>query len=146
MITKIQEEYDQDFYSWILHNVALLRAGKFAEVDIEHVAEEIESMGKSDKRELISRFAILLAHLLKWKFQPERRGNSWKYTIEEQRFEIADLLEESPSLKYELDKNLDHAYQKSLLITVKETGMSKKTFPESCPFSLEQSLHFDFLP
>ena len=76
----------------------------------------------------------------------ERRGNNWKYTIEEQRFEIADLLEESPSLKYELDKNLEHAYQKSLLITVKETGMSKKNFSENCPFSLEQSLRFDFLP
>lgn len=146
MAAKIQQEYSKDFYAWIVHNVALLRAGKFSEIDVEHVAEELESMGRSDKRELMSRLAVLLAHLLKWQYQPERRGNSWKYTIEEQRFELIDLLEESPSLRYELDKQLEHAYQRSLFIAVKETGMRKENFSNHCPFSIDQCLNFEFFP
>src|SRR5271155_4858757 len=90
-------EYDKDFYAWSLHNAALLREGKLSEVDLEHIAEEIEDMGKKDRRELISRLAMLLAHLLKWKFQTERRSNSWKNTIKHQRFKVKDVLSESPS-------------------------------------------------
>lgn len=143
---KVQHEYEKDFYAWALHSAELIRQGKLAEVDLEHIAEEIESMGKSDKRELVSRFAVLLAHLLKWQFQPERRGNSWKYTIKTQRFEVTELLDDSPSLKYELDKQLEHAYEKALLLAVNETGLSQDTFPDSCPFSLEQSLDSNFFP
>ena len=73
--THVKREYERDFYSWTLHSAQLLRDGKFSEVDIENVAEEIESMGKSDKRQLINRFALLISHLLKWQYQPERRGN-----------------------------------------------------------------------
>lgn len=143
---KTQREYDKDFYAWTLHNAELIREGKFSEIDVENIAEELESMGRNDKRELLNRFAVLIAHLLKWQFQPERRGNSWKYTIAEQRFELADLLEESPSLKSELDKKLDHAYQKALLIAIKETGFSKTKFAKKCPFTLKQLLNSDFMP
>jgi hypothetical protein len=146
MATKIQKEYEKDFYAWIRHNVALIRAGKLSEIDSEHVAEELESMGKSDKRELISRFAILLGHLLKWKFQPKRRGNSWKYTIETQRFDVSELLSDSPSLNYELEKQLQHAYEKALLIASNETGLAQTTFPKICPFSLKESLNAEFFP
>ena len=146
MKANIEQEYEHDFYAWALHNAELIRQGKLSEVDLEHVAEEIESMGRSDKRELLSHLAVLMAHLLKWQFQPERRGNSWKYKIVEQRFELTDLLEESPSLKNELNTQLGHAYQKALIIAVKETGMPKTTFPHVCPFSLEMSLNPDFFP
>jgi hypothetical protein len=146
MSLKGKHGYSQDFYNWALHNAALLREGKFTQVDIVHVAEEIESMGKSEKRELVSRLAVLLTHLLKWQFQPERHGNSWKYTIQEQRFEITDLLKESPSLKHELAQQLDHAYEKALLLAVKETGLSLSAFPKKCPFSLVKALNADFLP
>jgi Domain of unknown function DUF29 len=146
MNAKVQHEYNQDFYAWALHNAELIKQGKLSEVDLEHIAEEIESMGKSDKRELVNRFAVLLAHLLKWQLQPERRGNSWKYTIKTQRFEVTELLNDSPSLKYELDKQLEHAYEKALLLAVNETGLSQDTFPGSCPFSLEQSLNPNFFP
>lgn len=94
----IQQEYDKDFYAWILRNVALIRAGRLSEIDREHVAEELESMGKSEKRELINRLALLMMHLLKWEFQPERRGNSWRASIYHQRLKLKKLLEESPSL------------------------------------------------
>src|SRR5437016_556236 len=121
----IKHGYNQDFYAWIMHNAKLLRQGKFSQVDVEHVAEELESMGKSDKRELSNRLALLLAHLLKWKFQAERRSNSWKYTIEEQRFELNELLEDSPSLNHELDLKFSLAYKKALLLAAKDTGLNK---------------------
>ncbi|HEX4044325.1 MAG TPA: DUF29 domain-containing protein [Gammaproteobacteria bacterium] len=143
---KVQQQYDKDFYAWAIHNAKLLKAGKLAEIDIPHIAEEIESMGKSEKRELLNRLAILIAHLLKWQYQPSRRGNSWKFTIKEQRFELIDLLADSPSLKHDLEKQLSHAYQKSLLLAIKETGLEQKNFPKLCPFSLKQILAAHFFP
>jgi len=146
MAKSIQKEYEKDFYAWTTHNAKLLREGKLSEIDVENIAEEIESMGKSDKRELISRLAVLLAHLLKWEFQSERRGNSWKYTIKEQRFRLQDLLKDSPSLKKSLEENLNHAYEHALVIAVGETDLSERAFPKKCPFSLQQALDKDFLP
>ncbi|MBS0351418.1 MAG: DUF29 domain-containing protein [Proteobacteria bacterium] len=139
-------EYDTDFYAWSLHNAALIREGKLSEVDLENVAEEIESMGKGNKRELINQLSELLSHLLKWKFQSGRRGKSWELTIKEQRLKLQSLLEESPSLKHELDKHLTDAYEIALLIAARETGLDEKIFPKTCPFSLNESLKNDFFP
>ncbi len=146
MTKKIQQTYENDFYAWTIHNAQLLKKGKLSEVDVKNIAEEIESMGKSEKRELINRLAILLAHLLKWKFQPVRQSKSWELTIKEQRFELIDLLKESPSLKHELEKKLSHAYQKALMMAEKETGLEQKNFPKKCPFSLKQSLAENYFP
>ena len=146
MTKKNLNEYNKDFYAWTMHNSELLRQGKMSEVDIENVAEEIESMGKSEKRELINRLALLLSHLLKWTFQSPRRSNSWKYTIKEQRIQLEDLLEESPSLKASLEEKMAHAYEHSIVITIRETGLDEKTFPKECPFSLKQTLDKNFFP
>ncbi len=146
MSAKLKDEYDSDFYLWTLHNAELIRQGKFSEVDVENVAEEIESMGRSDKRQLINRLAVLIAHLLKWKFQSDRRSNSWKATIKEQRMQTVDLLDESPSLKHELDLKLARAYQQAVLIAMSETGLDKKTFPATCPFVLDECLNESFFP
>lgn len=140
------KEYEKDFYAWTTHNAKLLREGKFSEIDVEHIAEEIESMGKSEKRELISRLGVLLAHLLKWQFQPERQSNSWKYTIEEQRDEVLELLDESPSLKHEIEEKLERAYRKAILLAATEMGVNKSIFQEKCPFSLEKTLNKNFYP
>jgi len=146
MTKNIQKEYEKDFYAWTIHNAKLLREGKLSEVDIEHIAEEIESMGKSERRELINRLAVLIAHLLKWQFQQERRSNSWKYTIEEQRDEVLELIEESPSLKYEIQEKLNRAYRKAILWAATEMGVNKSIFEDECPFSLEKVLNKDFYP
>lgn len=146
MAKKAQYKYESDFYAWTIRSAQLLREGKFSEVDIEHVAEEIESMGKSEKRELINRLAVLIAHLLKWQFQQERRSNSWKYTIEEQRDEVLELIEESPSLKYEIQEKLERAYRKAILWAATEMGVNKSMFPKQCPFSTENTLNKDFYP
>ena len=139
-------DYNKDFYAWLMKNADLLRQHKFNEVDIEHVAEELESMGKSEKRELTSRLTVLLAHLLKWKFQPALRSRSWKNTILTQRIDITELLEDSPSLHYELGERIAIAYEKARLSAEDETGIDKNNFPESCPFTFEQLLNKDFLP
>jgi hypothetical protein len=143
---EVTADYNKDFYAWLMKNAGLLRQHKFNEVDIEHVAEELESMGKSEKRELTSRLTVLLAHLLKWKFQPALRSRSWKNTILTQRIDILELLEDSPSLKYELEERTVIAYEKAKLSAEDETGIDKNNFPETCPFTFEELLKKDFLP
>ncbi|MEA3414857.1 MAG: DUF29 domain-containing protein [Thermodesulfobacteriota bacterium] len=142
----MQESYEKDFYFWTQQQAEVLKKGLINELDFEHLAEEIESMGKSEKRELISRMAILLAHLLKWQFQLGNRSNSWKYTIKEQRISVHELLEDSPSLKSEIKQRFNYAYNKARLKAAKETGLEEESFPEISPFTLEQTLDRDFWP
>jgi hypothetical protein len=139
-------EYEKDFYAWALHNAELLRQGKFEEIDVKNLAEEIESMGGREKRELINRLSVLLMHLLKWQFQTDKRSNSWKYTVKEQRMQVIDLLDESPSLKRELLNKFHHAYEKAVVMAVAETGIPEKNFPQQAPYSLEQCLNDQFFP
>lgn len=146
MTTNTQQDYDKDFYAWALHNAELIRQGKLSEVDLEHVAEEIESMGKGDKNKLINRLAILMAHLLKWQYQPNRRGRSWMLTIKEQRVRITRLIRESPSLKHELNVTLTDAYEEAVIIAARQTALDESIFPNDCPFSFEQCINQDFLP
>jgi hypothetical protein len=138
--------HDRDFYAWTLQQAALLREGHLSEADIVHIAEELESMGASERRELTNRLAVLMAHLLKWQFQPELRGNSWRNTIDVQRFDVKELLEENPSLVAKLNERMERAYSKSLLLAVRETGLSKQLFPLHCPFTAEQLLSEDYWP
>jgi len=138
--------YDQDYYLWLMKNAALVREGRLSEADAENIAEELECMGKSEKRALVSRLAVLLAHLLKWRFEPEKRTNFWKYTIIEQRRKIIELLDDSPSLRHDLDNRFDYAYESARIRAAKETGMNMVSFPETCPFSLKQVMNNDFYP
>ena len=138
--------YDQDFYAWANTQAELLRAGKLAEADIENIAEEIESMGRSERSELVNRLDILLAHLLKWQFQPERRGRSWELTVKEQRFRISRHLERNPSLKSSLGEALVDAYEAALFSAQRETDLDENVFPSSCPWSIEEILDRDFMP
>ena len=138
--------YDHDFYAWANEQAALLRAGKLAAADIEHIAEEIESMGRSEKRELVNRLVVLLLHLLKWQFQPALRGNSWRLSVEEQRYRLADHLDDNPSLKTRLDQAIHDAYRLTLIQAEKETGLSRQSFPAACPYSFEQIMDENFWP
>lgn len=138
--------YDKDVVAWANEQAALLRAGKLSAIDIEHIAEEIEDVGRSEKRELTSRMAVLLAHLLKWQFQPARRGSSWRRTIDAQREDISYALAESPSLK-PLLSNLDFdrlVWKKAVAQAVTETGLD--VFPETCPWPMERALDSEFFP
>jgi uncharacterized protein YeeX (DUF496 family) len=138
--------YEQDYYTWLIKSAELIRQGKFSEVDIENVAEELEGMARSDKRQLVNRFAVLLSHLLKWKYQPERRSKNWERTIKEQRKRILLLLKESPSLKHGIEEKLSDAYEIAVLSAASETNIDESAFPESCEYSIEEILDAHFYP
>ena len=140
------QNYREDYHAWALKNAQLLREGRFEEIDIDNIAEELEDMGASKERELESRLGVLLAHLLKWVYQPERRSNSWLATIEEQRRRIERLVRKNPSLKSKIDDCFLDAYGDARLIASRETGLNKKIFPEENPFTLEQTLNNDYWP
>ncbi|HTW68848.1 MAG TPA: DUF29 domain-containing protein [Acetobacteraceae bacterium] len=138
--------YDQDFYAWANEQAALLRAGRFADIDVENVAEEIESMGRSQKSEMVNRLAVLLMHLLKWRYQPGFRSNSWRLTIEEQRRRLADHLADNPSLNSQVDSALQRAYRLARLQAARETGLGREVFPADCPFAFNHVMADDFWP
>ena len=138
--------YDRDFYAWSNQQAEFLRAGKLRQADIEHIAEEIESMGRAEKRELIGRLTVLLLHLLKWRFQPAKRAASWEASIKVQRNRLADHLEDNPSLKPLAPSALSSAYRDAVLEAVAETALPSSNFPATCPWSFEQALDAGFWP
>lgn len=140
------QHYDQDIIAWANEQAQCLRAKRFDLLDIEHLAEEIEDVGKSEQRELMHRMAILLAHLLKWQRQPERRGASWEITIRNQRRGILRRLQETPSLKPKLDTPdwWQAVWDDAIAQAAQETGLAD--FPERCPWTREQVLAESWLP
>lgn len=137
--------YDQDFYTWTQQMAVALRQQDWTALDIENLAEEIESLGKSDCRALKSRLEVLIIHLLKWQFQADRRSGSWRSTITEQRLRIQDLLADSPSLKNYLLSVLSEAHKNARKLATDETELALEVFPEDCPYALEQLLEVDNL-
>lgn len=136
----------EDFALWAAEQGALLRAGKLNLTDLENVAEEIESLGRSDKYEIDSRLEVLLQHLLKWQFQPTKRSNSWKASIREQRIRIARILEESSSLKGYPAKSLAGSYVIGRGEAISQTGLPEASFPASCPYTADLALDESFWP
>lgn len=139
-------DYEADFYGWAMEQARLLREGRVGELDLANLAEEIESMGRSEKRELVSRLAVLLLHLLKWQFQPELRGRSWQSSVVVQRRAIARHLRENPSLHARLDEAVVTAYDTALDQAEIETGRLRDMFPWSCPYTFEQAMDEGFWP
>lgn len=138
--------YDRDFHAWTNEQAALLRSGRLAAADIEHIAEEIESMGRSEQQQLENRLAVLLLHLLKWRHQPNLRGNSWRLTIKEQRNRIERHLRRNPSLKAMLDETIADAYSDAMIGAERETGLAEDSFPAICPWPFERIAAQDFWP
>lgn len=138
--------YEKDFYSWTQEQAELLKSGRFSELDIDNLIEEVEAMGRSEKRELESRLTILLLHLLKWQYQEVRRGRSWQLSIDEQRIQFCKTLKENPGLKPALDEIIKDAYKLAVIKAARETKISKAVFPESCPWTLAQLIDDGFYP
>ncbi len=138
--------YDQDYYLWSQKMATLLRAKNWHDLDVENIAEEIESLGRADKNSLKSNLRVLLMHLLKWQYQSSKRSNSWKITIREHRQRVNDTLQDSPSLNSFLEENLEKLYKQSCGQASDETGLSLATFPQSCPYSLTQILDESYFP
>jgi len=138
--TQARSLYEADFYAWTQQQAALLRSGQFAQLDLENLAEEIESLGRQERQELRNRLGVLLGHLLKWHYQPEGRSRSWQSTIREQRQRILEQIEENPSLKTYLPEAITRGYQYGLNLVERETPLDLRTLPQSCPFSIAQIL------
>jgi hypothetical protein len=153
-MTELNSLYDKNYTEWAHKNAVLLKARRFAELDIAHLLEELEDMGKSDHRELASRLRILLAHLLKWQFQYQQLsdkwrefdGRSWKSTIIEQRISIHILLRKKPGLKSFVIDAINDAYPEAVELATYETGLPIEEFPNTCPYTQGQILDKEFYP
>lgn len=138
--------YSTDFNLWIDQTAQLLREQRWQEVDLEHLIEEIEDLGKSERREIASQLTRVLLHLLKWEYQPQRRSDSWLDSITDARTQIEIALEDSPSLKDYPIQTLQASYQRARRQAAKQTGRQIFVFPEKCPYTLELVLDEGWLP
>ncbi|MGZ8218740.1 DUF29 domain-containing protein [Methylomagnum sp.] len=138
--------YETDVAAWAEEQARLIRARQFDLLDWDRIAEEIQDVGKSEQRELASRMAVLMAHLLKWQYQPERQSNSWKRTIKEQRRALAFHLKQVPSLRPKLaDPDWQDAiWADAVTLAIDETGLGG--FPDNCPWAMDDILSADWLP
>lgn len=132
--------YEDDFYTWTQEQGARLRAGDLANLDLANLAEEIETLGRSEFNSLASAWRVILVHMLKFDHQPEKRTRSWALSIAEQRAQAGDVLADNPGLKSRLDEALARAYRRARLETSKETGLPLKRFPETCPYTQAEML------
>ena len=142
----MQDLYKTDFYSWTQQQAQLIRSGNLEALDLDNILEELESMGKSEYRQLSHRLDILLMHLLKWQFQPEHRSTSWEGSIKEQRYRLKRLLNDNPGIKSEIPSILPEAYGVAKISAYKETGIPEDSYPAQCPWTFEQVMESGFWP
>lgn len=138
--------YDKDYYLWLEKTVQLLKNGQLSALDIDNLIEEIQDMGISQKKSVKSNLIVLLWHLLKYKYQPNKRSNSWLLTVDEHRDRLEEDFSHSPSLKQYFNEIFQEAYRKARKKAAIETDLSIETFPVDCPFTKEEILNTDYLP
>ena len=137
--------YEQDFYAWTQQQSQALHQRKVSLLDWQHLEEEIQALGRQEYRELVSRLSVLIGHLLKWEYQPETRSRSWFLTIREQRRAIRRHLQQNPSLAARLHEAKADGYESGVDLALRETNLPIRTFPDQCPFSVENLLTDQFL-
>ena len=130
--------YEEDFAAWAEAQAAALRAGRLDELDLERLAEEVADLSNRERDAIGSHLETLVIHLLKWRYDPEHRSRSWEATVRVARRHIAKLLRRSPSLRREVPALLEEAYPNARDRAAAETGLPEETFPEACPFKLDQ--------
>ena len=126
--------YERDLYTWSQEQARLVREGRWDAVDRDNVAEEIESLGRTEFSKLESALRVLLLHMLKWDHQPQRRSRSWAISIKQQRLELDDVLADNPGLRPRLEEAVGRAYRKARLEATKETKIAENRFPQTCPY------------
>ena len=142
----LQLLYEQDFYAWVEQTAELLISRNWEILDLENLIEEVVDLGKSQQRALQSALRLILSQLLKWKYQPEKRSNSWQITITRERLNLDELFTESPSLRRFLNDTewINTTYQRARKEAIVETGLSEDNFPIVCPFTVDEILDLDF--
>lgn len=145
-VIKQYSNYDRDYCLWLEETIGQLRDQQFAQLDLFNLIEELEGMSKSEKRAVYSNLKILLIHLLKYRYQPTKRSNSWRSTIREHRQRLKRAFQESPSLNDYFQESLPDCYQDARELAADETGLGLAAFPIQCPFSQEDILDTEYLP
>lgn len=126
--------YERDLYAWSLEQARLLREGRLTEIDAENIAEEILDVGHSEYDKLESALRVLLMHMLKWDYQPERRSGSWEATIAVQRRHALRQLQNNPSLQSRREEAVQSAYEDARELAAGETELGLEAFPQACPY------------
>ena len=144
MVT-VSESYERDYYAWAMKNAQLIRQGKLSEIDLNNIAEELEDVGKSERRALRNHIKNVILHLLKWRYQPNFREASWRQSVRNGRIAIHEIVTESPSLNRDIAQLIESEYSSAQADAVDETGLSASTFPPTCPFS-ESQMSDDYWP
>ncbi len=145
-IPNLNQLYDRDYHLWLEETAQLLKTKNFSQLDIKNLIEEIETLGRSERNKIISSLRLIYQHLLKWQYQPEKRSTSWTNTIDRERDNICDYVEDMPSLKKMLDNPeiIAKAYRRGRRDAIKETGITN--LPADCPFTIQQVLDSNYLP
>lgn len=130
--------YDEDFAAWVYYQADAIKAKRFDELDLEELADEVESLAKRNFRSLKGALHIVLLHMLKWDYQPERRGESWRTSIRDQREEVLEELEESPSFKARIDDAVTWAYRAARRHASEQTGVFLQLIPDVCPYTWDE--------
>lgn len=141
--------YEADFAAWAQQQVDALRERRLDRLDYDNLIEEIESIGRQQRAELVNRLAVLLAHLLKWQHRPEARGDhgrSWRLTLQEQRVQAEDLIQDNPSLKLFIPEAMARAYRRAVVIAAREADIAEQEFAAACPYTFEQAAAPDWMP
>lgn len=145
--TSVQANYyESDFFKWTKEQSQLLKDGDYSHLDIENLVEEIQSLGKQERDRLESLLRNILMHLLKCKYQPGMKTNSWDLSIKASRYSAQKVFKQNPSLKPELDSILQDAYYLACLEAASETGLPEKTFPEKCPWGINEVMDMETEP
>lgn len=141
-----QTLYDTDFYAWSQEQAHLLQRQDFAHLDLTNLIEEIEDMGISQHHQLENRLIVLIAHLLKWQYQPGQRSRSWEATLLNQRYSLERLLRKNPSLRRRIPESIEAAYPEAVVSAWAETNLDRQTFPPTCPYTQQQIFDDTFFP
>jgi hypothetical protein len=140
----VRADYERDFYSWSQEQARLIRERRWDSVDRENVAEEIESLGRTEFNRLESALRVLLLHSLKWDHQPARRSRSWALSIRQQQLELDDVLVDNPGLRPRISEAIGRAYRKARLQAARETALEETRFPAQCPYSWDDIAKREF--
>jgi hypothetical protein len=138
--------YEQDYYRWLETTIKRLHDRQLQSGDIDNLIEELKTLGRTEKKVLRSHLRLIVMQLLKWRYQPDKRSKSWQITIRNNRLDVEESLQDSPSLKPKLAELLAQCYPRAFIEASDETGLPPATFPSSCPFTLEQILDQEFFP
>jgi Domain of unknown function DUF29 len=142
----VSASYTTDFTLWAEQTAQLLRENRWQEIDLETLAEEIEGLGKSERRGIVSQFIRLLLHLLKWQYQPQRRSDSWLDSITDARTQIELAIADSPTLRNYPAEQLEYSYRRARQQAAQQTKLPLSVFPESCPYSIDRVFQEDWFP